>query len=419
MRIPLGLRAAAGAGGPSYWIATLAGSSFDQAYAVDVDSSGNIYVAGVTQSQGAGGSDFLIAKYNSSGTIQWQRSLGGANSDTAFCITSDSSGNTYVGGQSDSGEFLLAKYDSTGAIQWQRTITDGTGSQYNGVFVDSSNNVYACGTTTVSGTGRWFLAKFDSSGTLQWQREFSGTFFGPADAKGITVNSSSNIGVVGSHVGSGYAYTSRVILYNSSGTIQWQRSLASGCTAKGVACDASDNLYVVGDTGSGYIFLVKYNSSGTLQWQRLLTADSGIGSAVAVDSSNNIYITGGNGTANGQWFIAKYNSSGTIQWQRTLGTSANFESALGIAIDSDDDLVVCGSFVISSNTELGLARLKNDGSLTGTYGSFTYATSSVTDSAGSLTDSASSETNNTPTYTNSTASLTDAATTLTSTVTQL
>lgn len=418
MRIPLGLRAAAGAGGPSYWIATLAGSSYDQAYAVDVDSSGNIYVAGNTQSQGAGSSDFLIAKYNSSGVIQWQRSLGGANSDTAYCITSDSSGNTYVGGQSDSEEFLLAKYDSTGAIQWQKTITAGTNSQYNGVVVDSSDNIYACGVITSSGYGNWFVAKFNSSGTLQWQSRINGNFYGPANARAITVDSGGNIYVAGSKTETNYATTSRVIKYDSSGTIQWQRKLETG-TLYGIARDSSDNVYVTGTTNTGAIVLIKYNSSGTLQWQRQLTGASQSSNAIAVDSNDNVYIAGStNATGNNEWFIAKYDPSGTIQWQRTLGGSGS-DNALGINVDGDNDLVISGYFVISSNTELGIARLKNDGSLTGTYGNFTYASSSLTDAAASMTDSSSSETTSDPGWTNSTASLTDAATTLTSTVTQL
>ena len=410
--------AGAGASGPSYWIATLFGGTFEQAYGVDVDASENIYVAGVTQSQGAGSSDFVIAKYNSSGTIQWQRSLGGANSDTAYCITSDSSGNTYVGGQSDSGEFLLAKYDSTGAIQWQKTITDGTSAQYNGIVVDSSNNVYACGVINSSGYGNWFVAKFNSSGTLQWQSRINGNFFGPANARAITVDSGGNVCVAGSKTETTYATTSRGIKYNSSGTIQWQRKLETG-TAYGIACDSSDNVYVVGATNTSDIFFIKYDSSGTLQWQRKLTGGSSQGSAIAIDASNNIYIAGStNATGNGQWFVAKYNSSGTIQWQRVLGTSAN-DNSLGIAIDNSDALVICGVFTISPDTKLGLARLKSDGSLTGTYGVFTYSSSSLTDAAGSMTDSSSSETTSDPGWTNSTASFTDAATTLTSTVTQL
>jgi len=63
--------------------------------------------------------------------------------------------------------------------------------------------------------------------------------------------------------------------YNSSGTKQWTKQLGTSSSdyAKGVAVDSSNNIYVTGYTGGGLdgntnsgsndIFLVKYNSSGT------------------------------------------------------------------------------------------------------------------------------------------------------------
>jgi hypothetical protein len=65
--------------------------------------------------------------------------------------------------------------------------------------------------------------------------------------------------------------------YNSSGTKQWTKQLGTSSSdyAKGVAVDSSNNIYVTGYTGGGLdgntnsgsndIFLVKYNSSGTKQ----------------------------------------------------------------------------------------------------------------------------------------------------------
>ena len=105
--------------------------------------------------------------------------------------------------------------------------------------------------------------------------------------------------------------------------------------------DSSDIIYVTGDTyggldnntnaGSNDFFLAKYNSSGAYQWtQQLGTSSGDIGYGVAVDSSNNIYVTGqtagglDNNTNAGSndFFLAKYNSSGSYQWTQQLGTSS-------------------------------------------------------------------------------------------------
>jgi len=124
------------------------------------------------------------------------------------------------------------------------------------------------------------------------------------------------------------------VKYNSSGTKQWTKQLGTSRTNVGydVTTDSSDNIYITGYTQDGLdgntsmgevdIFLVKYNSSGTKQWTKLLgTPSDDWGLGMAIDSSDNLYMTGytnsgldGNTSSGGRdIFLVKYNSSGTIQ----------------------------------------------------------------------------------------------------------
>jgi hypothetical protein len=119
-------------------------------YRVAVDSIGNVYTVGETYVPEY---NVLIAKYNASGTLQWQRALGGVNNAFGNGIAVDSSGNVYMSG-GGSGDVLIAKYNTSGTLQWQRTLSDAVNDyEHKGIAVDSSGNVYVTGYTSSQGAG--------------------------------------------------------------------------------------------------------------------------------------------------------------------------------------------------------------------------------------------------------------------------
>ena len=91
--------------------------------------------------------------------------------------------------------------------------------------------------------------------------------------------------------------------------------------ATALAVDSNNNCYVGGIYGTSTTgFISKYNSSGVLQWQRKLSQNgSSYGYGIALDSSNNVFITGQlTDSTRSNMLVAKYNTSGTLQWQRNL-----------------------------------------------------------------------------------------------------
>lgn len=429
--------AAAGAAGASedYWIATLGGSVDDVGKGIDVDSSGNVYVIGDTSSSGAGSNDALIAKYDESGVIQWQRTLGGSGYENGMQIKVDSSSNAYLIGQTQSGgqgvnDYLIAKYNSSGTLQWSRTLGGSSGDVGNGIAVDSSANVYVIGYHSFDFKPRFGFAKYNSSGAIQWQRTL-GTTSESDVGHGIDVDSSGNVYVFGETNSSGAGGDDFLFAkYNSSGTIQWQHTLGGSNDTKGRAgvVDSSGNVYIAGYTnsagaGSFDLLVAKYNTSGVIQWQRTLGGTSSErGNAIAVDSSGNVYVSGlvsSAGAGSNDFLIVKYNTSGVIQWQRMLGGTGN-DVSNGIAVDGSGNVYVNGTTTSAGNNQQFLiAKLPGDGSLTGTYGSFTYASSSLTDASSSLTDASSTLTSAASSETDASISLTSSSSSLTSSTTTL
>jgi len=396
-----------------------------------VDSSDNIYVTGYTDggldgNSSSGKQDFFLTKYNSSGTKEWTKQEGSSGDDFAYGVAVDSSDNIYVTGYTDkkfhsnnnSGRFdiFLVKYNSSGARQWTKQLGTSNNEYASAVATDSSDNIYVTGTTwggldgstkpsycMGSGTVKaskectdTFLVKYNSSGIKQWVKQLEGSSSKSYEkSQGLAVDSSDNIYVTGFTNGGLDGNTSSgkhdifLVKYNSTGTKQWIQQFGSSENdfGLGVTVDSKGNIYVTGYTEGGLdgktnsgerdIFLVKYNSSGTKQWtQQLGTPTLEEGNGVAVDSSDNIYVSGWTRgkldtyAGGGDAIVLKYNSSGTKQWTRQFGAPSFLEKSqynsssqmttsedkgIGVAVDSSGNIYVTG------NTEGGMDGNTNSG----------------------------------------------------------
>ena len=425
------LNSQAAGGSVAYWITTLGSAGFDTANGLGIDSADNIYVFGETDPAGTN-DDFLFVKYDTLGAIQWQRTLGDtSNEDSYGGVGIDSSDNAYVvGGTASEGagsrDCFIAKYNSSGTVQWQRILGGASYEQFKDVKVDSSDNVYASGVTNSQGTGQTegLLAKYNTSGTLQWQR-LLGVATSNDSLNGVAFDSSDNIYVAGVDNNVNDMLLAK---YNSSGTLQWQRLLGDGGEyGNYVTVDSSDNVYIVGrgtseGAGSTSAFIAKYNSSGAIQWQRVLGGTgSDYFSSIAIDSQNNLYTVGrtdSEGEGSSDIFIAKYDSDGVIQWQRIIG-GAGFEWSNTVEVDSTGAVCMAGrTDGVGIGAEFITIKIPSDGSLTGTYTlnsvDIVYAASTLTPATSTLTASTASQTAATATLTAATSTLTAATPSYTS-----
>ena len=342
------------------WNRTWGGSDFEYGHAVAVDSSDNMYLAGITNSFGAGYSDMVIVKYDSSGVKQWNFTWGGSDFDEGYAIVVDSSDDVYLAGNTFSfgtgnSDMVLVKYDSSGMLQWNRTWGGSANDYGEGIAVDSSDNIYLAGITNSFGAGSsdMVLVKYDSSGVQQWNRTWGGSSGDSGNA--VAVDSLDNIYVVGSTSSFGDIYGDMVMVkYNGSGVQQWNRTWGGSDydNGFGIEVDSSHNIYLVGITdtipgaGGWNMVLVKYDSSGVWQWTRQWGwGDYDEGRGVAIDSSENIYVVGTTNnmflTRNDDMFLLKYDSSGVLQWYRTWGGALD-DYGMGITIDSLDNVYLGG-----------------------------------------------------------------------------
>ena len=344
------------------WVATLGGSSYDYSYSVAVAPDGSVYVCGDTQSVGDGNNVCLLAKYSSSGTVQWQKTLGGSNGDygrRSVAVASD--GSVYVSGSTRSAgagsfDLLLAKYSSSGTVQWQKTLGGSRDDYGPSVAVAPDGSVYVCGHTYSASVGEcdFLLVKFSSSGTVQWQKILGG---GKGDyGESVAVAPDGSVYICGFTYSAGAGeYDFFLAKYSSSGTVQWYKTLGGSSDDEGysVAVAPDGSVYVCGiarsarDAGGSNFLLAKFSSSGTVQWQKSLgdSSHSTYGRSVAVAPDGSIYACGYTylGSAGrDEALLAKFSSSGTVQWQKTLGGSGN-DDVYSVAVAPDGSVYVCGN----------------------------------------------------------------------------
>ncbi len=288
------------------------GNSGGQATSLAVDASGNVYVTGVSDGSGTG-SDYATIKYNTSGVQQWvQRYNGPANdNEQATAITVDASGNVYVTGYSTvsgtNNDYATIKYNAAGIPQWVQRYNGPFGGVDEGyaIAVDGSGNVYVTGLSVGIGTDvDYATIKYNSSGVQQWVQRYNGPGNYIDQASSIALDNSGNIYVTGWSMGSGTAFDYATIKYNFSGVQQWvQRYNGTGGNgderAYSITVDGLGNVYVAGwSTLSGInsdYATVKYNTAGVQEWaQRYNGQGNWIdeASSVAADASGNVYVTG-------------------------------------------------------------------------------------------------------------------------------
>ena len=365
--------------GTQQWAARYNGpaSDSDQASAIAVDASGNVYVTGSSIGTTWPDYDYATIKYDSSGQQQWVARYSGPGNDLdfAYAIAVDASGNVYVTGgsfASDTGfDYATIKYDGSGQQQWvARYIGPGNDEdEAVGIAADASGNVYVTGYSAGSGTGLYDYAtiKYDASGNQLWVARYNGPGNGTDNPNAIAVDASGNVYVTGfSDGGPGTGFDYGTVKYDGSGQQQWVARYNGPANdddeAYAIVVDASGNVYVTGySVGSGTqedYATIKYNASGTEEWVARYDGPANLnddGRAIAIDASGNAYVTGysiGLGTGF-DYATVKYDSSGQEWWvARYDGSASADDQSYAIAVDALGNVCVTGYSTVDAKTGL-------------------------------------------------------------------
>jgi hypothetical protein len=340
--------------GTIQWQKSLGGTFDDEAWSIIQTSDGGYMVAGYSRSIDGdvtghhSGQDCWVVKLDGSGNIQWQKCLGGTSNEGAWAVIQTSDGGYMIAGGTIStdgdvtgnhgiADYWIVKLDGSGNIQWQKCL-GGTGDDEAYSIIQTSDGGYtiagASSSTDGDVTGNHgnydcWIVKIDGSGNIQWQKSLGGTE-------------------------SDFA---RSVIQTSDG----------GYVVAGN--DSSNNGDVTGNHGSYDCWIVKLNSSGNIQWQKSLGGTNHDGAFSIKQTSDGGYIAAGYSRSNdgdvtgnhggGDFWVVKLSSNGNIEWQKSLGGTSD-EGVSSIKPTSDGGYIVAGF------------SQSNDGDVTGNHGLFDY-----------------------------------------------
>lgn len=164
------------------WSKTYGGNQDELPYSIQQTDDGGYIVAGHTVSLGAGSSDIWVLKLASDGTIEWQKSYGESESDNAYSIQKTNDGGYIVAGSilfygASHPDLWIFKLASDGTIEWQRTYGGIESETAYSTQQTSDGGYIVLGETESFGAGNgdiWIL-KLTSDGNIEWQKTYGGS----------------------------------------------------------------------------------------------------------------------------------------------------------------------------------------------------------------------------------------------------
>jgi centrosomal CEP192-like protein/beta-propeller repeat-containing protein len=365
------------ADGTSVLYTSYLGGTLDEwAPAIAVDSTGNAYVTGSTQSTdfptkntiqstNHGYYDAFVTKISPDGSkLVYSTYIGGSVGDFGASIAVDKAGNAYVAGVTGSSDFPLAnalqtsasgqgdafvaKINPTGSgFVYSTYLTGSNGAYASAVAADSKGNAYVTGGTESAdfptshalqpyhGGRDAFLSKINPGGSAFVYSTFLGGS-GEEDPGAIALDSGSNVYVVGSTTSTDFPTVNPIQETNAGGWDVFVTKVNAG--------------------GSALVYSTYLGGSGNDRAYSVLLG-GGTGAGIAVDLAGNAYITGSTESndfpvqnaiqttfgGKADAFIAGINAGGDALIYSTNFGGPGAESAAGLAVDSRGSAYVAGA----------------------------------------------------------------------------
>jgi uncharacterized repeat protein (TIGR02543 family) len=339
------------------------GSAFESGYGIAVDSVGNAYITGYTNSGNfptsndlsapnnalQGTQDAFVARINASGALGYSSYLGGLANEAGYGIAVNTLGQAYVTGYTTSADFPDAvggppSGEDTFIVQvlptapitlWYSTLTGAAGNDRGqGIVLDAAGtSAYITGFLSAAATQAAFIAKANTTGAISYITQLDG----PGNDRGLAIARDDATGVY---------ITGYTTCPTATCAVQ-----PTGIATAGVYDTTFNGLAASQDA-----FVAKYTDAGVLVYASYLGgAANDVGYGITVDSFGNAYVAGetfspnfpmvspdDSSWAKGEAFLSRFNSDATQLTYSSFWGGAENDSGRGIAKDFSNNVYMVG-----------------------------------------------------------------------------
>jgi hypothetical protein len=324
--------------------------------AMAVDTSGNVFITGGIS--GGGGNDFLTIKYSNSGMPLWTNRYDSGLSPSSIAV--DRGGRVFVTGAAQAAtysDFATVVYSNSGLPLWTNRYHGPNAFPESAVAIaaDSNGNVFVTGQSGgTNGDFDYATVAYSNTGEPLWTNRYNGPGNGDDIPCAIAVDSNGNVFVTGESVGAQFSDYA-TIKYSGAGVPLWTNRYSNGATgaarAHTISVDGSGNVFVTGQSytgGNGADYAtVAYSNAGVPLWTNWYNGgNGGIANALAVDSAGNVFVTGTSaGAASGSsgYATVAYSHAGVPLWTNLYIGPEYAEEAVAIAVDGSGNVIVAGT----------------------------------------------------------------------------
>lgn len=335
----------------------------EEGHCIRATPDGGFVLAGKTASFGAGVTDFLVIKTDSSGMEEWAHTYGSGTEETGFSIAislTDDGGYVLTGGTTPSARNLvILKLDGLGNVSWQKTIGEPIGNEHGRDILQTSDGGYIIIGTAHSygaGSSEGYVVKLDAAANLEWTKVFGGT---SADHFTDVIEMPGGGFLVGASsrtygLGNNSAWLMRL---DEVGSLLWTK-IYDGSSEDGfvdMELTSDGGLICVGITeswgaGGWDAFLVKTDTLGNLQWAKTY-GGSGFDRGICVKETDDggyafSVQTESFGFGGSDLMLIKTDGMGNLIWAKAYGGTSDEAQSVwgdGMTLTSDGGYALIGS----------------------------------------------------------------------------